>query len=74
MRRAEEVDNTPEAGEIYLDSFQLGVGRGKRAILRTKGGFIVWIVAPCMAEETGEFIIHEYLDELGYDTEVRKDA
>jgi hypothetical protein len=61
----------PKQGEILLDTYKLGAGIGKRAALKTEDGYIVWIVVPCMTEETGDFILSEYLDELGYDDDVR---
>jgi hypothetical protein len=74
MRKRDEATTIPAQGEIFLDTFQLGVGKGRRAVLRTEDGYIIWIVAPCMAEETGDFILNEYLDELGYDNNIREEA
>jgi hypothetical protein len=64
----------PERGEILIDELRNYTRVGSRAALLTEEGYIVWIIAPSMTKETGDMILHEYLDELGYDGDIRKDV
>jgi hypothetical protein len=59
----------PEKREILIDEIE---EVGAEATLRTEYGYVVSIQAYAASYETGLFILHEYLDELGYDDKIRK--
>lgn len=59
----DELRHIPSGNEILIDNPE---GGRMRATLLTENGYIVSIVAYAIYKESGEFILHEYLDELGY--------